>query len=555
MMMRRTAALLAVASLLSPVAVRAQPAPPKLVVVIVVDQMRRDYADDYGTRWTHGLRRILDEGARFTNAAYPYTTTITCAGHATISTGAYPSTHGIVSNSWWDRAGQRVTSCTSDASAREVPYGDREAHGGAGARLLEVPAFASALADSQQGKGRVVTLSIKAAAAAMLAGRRADAALWFQGTGFSSSTAYGDAPEPSILRYIQSHPIESDFGQSWSLMGKPSEYKYQDDAVGEKPPDEWDRVMPHRLQPRSGKPTTFFYEAWRESPYSDAYLERLAEAAIDGMKLGQGEGTDFLGISFSALDIVGHDFGPRSFEVQDLLLHLDETLGRLLDRLDKKVGRANYVLAFTADHGVAVIPEQAAADGLDAGRVKMGDIISRVDQVLTDAFGAGHWVATESYTEFYFRAGVFDRIAATPGLLDKVTQAVAGIPGVREVIDGRTLAAASHLDDPEAEAARLSYRAGRSGDLLILLKPNWIFVSDDKSLIPGNATTHGSPYPYDQRVPLVLLGHGVTGGTYPQASNPADIAPTLARLCGVALPTATGRVLEEALAPAPAPAR
>ncbi len=550
MIVRRFAVLLVAVGLLAPApGLGADAAPPRLVVLIVVDQMRRDYVEDYGGRWTRGLRRIVDEGAWFVNAAYPYTATITCAGHATISTGALPSTHGIISNSWWDRSAQRVTSCTADPSVREVPYGDREVHGGASARLLEAPAFASVLADAQQGRGRVVTLSIKAAAAAMLAGRRADAALWFQGTGFSSSTAYGDAPEKSLLRYIDSHPIETDFGQSWHTMGKSADYKYVDDATGEKPPDEWDRAMPHRLQPRSGKPTTFFYKAWCESPYADAYLGHLAEAAVDGMKLGQGEGTDFLGISFSALDIVGHDFGPRSFEVQDVLRRLDGTIGDLLDRLDKKVGPGNYVLAFTGDHGVAVIPEQAASEGLDAGRVKMGDITSRVDALVTGAFGPGNWVATETYTEFYFRAGAFDRILATPGLLEHIKESVRGIPGVYEVLDGPTLASATHMDDPASEAARLSYRAGRSGDLLILLKPNWIFVSDDKSLIPGNATTHGSPYPYDQQVPLVLMGRGITRGHYPQTASPADIAPTLARLCAVPLPTATGRVLEEALAP------
>jgi len=275
----------------------------------------------------------------------------------------------------------------------------------------------------------------------------------------------------------------------------------------------------------------------------------MAAAIVDGLKLGKGPSTDYLAISFSTVDIVGHDFGPRSHEVQDVLRRLDDTIGTLLEQLDKKVGHDRYVLALTADHGVATIPEQLKAEGQDAGRVKAADIMSLVDGVVSKKFGSGHWVAIEGYSEFYFRAGVYDRIRADPELLAAVIAAIESQPGVHKVYDGPTLRAAdnSSLDAVGAAAAR-SYFPDRSGDLLIVLKPNWIFVSDDKSVIPGNATTHGSPYPYDQRVPMVLFGSGIKPGRYDQAVTPADIAPTLARICGVPLPTATGRVLEEALA-------
>ncbi len=526
----------------------ADSARPSLVVIIVVDQMRRDYIDDYGSHWTRGLRRILDEGASFTNAAYPYLTTLTCAGHATIATGTLPATHGIISNEWWDRESQRPVRCWDDSSVTAVPYGDRKPGPSGSARLLKVPTFASQLLDSQQGKSRVVTMSVKLASAAMLAGAKGDPVLWLQGNGWSTSTAYAPAPEKSVLRFIQSNPIEADFGQSWTRMGKASDYKYDDAGAGEKPPPDWDPVFPHLLQPRSGKPTTFFYEAWEESPFSDAYVGRMAAAAIDGMKLGQGPTTDYLAISFSALDVVGHDFGPRSQEIQDVLMHLDETVGKLLDTLDKKVGKGRYALAFTADHGVAMIPEQAIAEGKDAGRIKMADIMTMVDGIVSAKFGPGHWTAIEAYSEFYFRAGVFDRIAADPELLAQVIHAIEGVPGIQHVVDGRTLAApATGTEDAAIAAARKSYFAGRSGDLLIIPKPNWIFVSDDKTIVPGNATTHGSYNAYDQQVPLVLFGGPFMKGHYDAAASPADIAPTLARLCGVALPTATGRTLDEAL--------
>lgn len=523
---------------------------PSLVVILVVDQMRRDYVDDYGAPWTGGLRRLLNEGAWFTNASYPYLTTLTCPGHATISTGTFPSTHGIINNQWWDRATQQLISCTNDPESKEVPYSQATPGGGGSAHLLAVPTLASVLADAKPEPGRVVALSLKRASAAMLAGMKGNPVLWRQGDHWSSSTTYTAAPDKTAMRFLTANPIEPDFGAAWTREGKKSDYKYDDNGLGEKPSAEWNAEFPHLLQPRSGKPTTFFYEAWEQSPFADAYVGRFAAAMIDGLKLGKGTSTDYLAISFSTLDIVGHDFGPRSHEVQDVLRRLDDTIATLLEQLDKKVGRDRYVLALTADHGVAAIPEQLKAEGQDAGRAKMNDIMALVNDVVSKKFGNGRWVAIEAYSEFYFRTGVYDRIAADPELLAAVVAAIESQPGVAKVYDGRALraGATASLDAIGAAAAR-SFFPERSGDLLIVLKPNWIFVSDDKSIVPGNATTHGSPYPYDQRVPMVLFGSGIKPGRYDQAATPADIAPTLARICAVPLPTATGRVLEEALVP------
>jgi predicted AlkP superfamily pyrophosphatase or phosphodiesterase len=553
--MMRLLVVVALSLFLSPASsppMRAAEGAPGLVVVLVVDQMRRDYIDDYGAAWTGGLRRLLDEGAWFTKAAYPYLTTLTCPGHATIATGTLPSTHGIVSNQWWDRSSQQLISCTTDPTSKEVAYGNRQANGGGSGRLLAVPTLASVFADAKPVAGQVVSLSLKRASAAMLAGTKGNPVIWRQGDGWSSSTTYATEPDKTVMRFITGNPIERDFGVAWSRAGKKSEYKYEDKALGENPSVEWTAEFPHLLQPRSGKPTTFFYQAWEESPFADAYIGRLAAAAVEGLKLGKGPATDYLAISFSTLDIVGHDFGPRSHEVQDVLRRLDDTIGTLMAQLDKKVGRDHYVLALSADHGVAAIPEQLKAEGQDAGRVRMADIMALVEGVVTRKFGSGRWVAIQAYNEFYFRGGVYDRIVADPDLLAEVIRAIESQPGVHKVYDGRTLRHAGDSTlDPVGLAAARSYFPARSGDLLITLKPNWIFVADDKSVIPGGATTHGSPYAYDQEVPMILFGSGIKPGRYDQTASPADIAPTLARICGLSLPTATGRVLEEALVVAP----
>ena len=332
---------------------------PALVVVLVVDQMRRDYIEDYGGAWKGGLRRLLDEGAWFTNAAYPYLTTLTCPGHATIATGSLPATHGIISNQWWDRGSQQLISCTDDPSSKEVPFGGNRPPGSGGSgRLLAVPTLASVLAGAKPTAGQVVALSLKRASSAMLSGIKGNSVIWRQGDGWSTSTTYSSEPDRATMKFLTANPIEHDFGAAWNREGKKSEYKYDDNGLGEKPSVEWTAEFPHLLQPRSGKPTTYFYEAWEESPYADTYMGRLAAALVDGLKLGKGQATDYLAVSFSTLDIVGHDFGPRSHEIQDVLRRLDETLGDLIAQLDKKVGRDRYVLALSADHGVATGRDQ-----------------------------------------------------------------------------------------------------------------------------------------------------------------------------------------------------
>jgi predicted AlkP superfamily pyrophosphatase or phosphodiesterase len=520
---------------------------PHLGVVLVVDQMRNDYIDEYGVHWTRGLRRLVAGGARFPNAAYPYLNTVTCAGHATISTGTVPATHGIILNQWWHRAEQRELSCTQDPAAPSIGYGAGRPTVGHSAKRLLAPAFAQALREAQAGRSHAVTLSMKARSAVMLAGGPADAVTWFDGTGFATSTAFGNGRVPFVEQAIAARPIEADAGKIWERMLPAAAYAHVDAGEGEKPIAGWTRVFPHRLGGAAGAPAAHFYAQWAGSPFSDEYLERLAEAAIDGLRLGQSAATDYLGVSFSALDTVGHKFGPRSHEVQDLLARLDVTIGRLLDRLDARVGRGRYVVALSADHGVAVIPEQLTRDGVDAGRAITDAAAARADTAAAAALGPGRYVARMNYTDLYFRPGVFERLAADPARLQGVMQAIGGVRGVARVIDGRTLDARTPSTDPMRRAAALSHFPGRSGDLVIIPKVNWIWVAADGTPTPGDATTHGTSYSYDTRVPLLLFGAGVRAGRYDGNASPADIAPTLAALCGIALPRATGRVLDEAI--------
>lgn len=538
------AALLAVALIYIPAKTRAGlVGRPKLVVLIVVDQMRADYLVRYGETFHDGFSRLMKQGAWFTNAAYPYAKTVTCAGHSTISTGDFPSTHGMINNAWLDRTAGKMVTCTGDPKTALVTYG--AAAGATGATAgesdweMKAPSFAEQLR-AQSAGSRVVTLSLKARAAISMAGHSADSVTWLGGEHWVTSTSFGATPRPELEAYIKAHPIAGDFGK---ILVVPVE------GHGTA------RVVPGAASAGTNGKTAVeglsteavrSSDEWEASGFSDAYLEKLAEAEIDGLKLGTGPGTDFLAISFSALDLVGHAKGPESREVREVLVDLDATLGELLEVLDRRVGRGKYVLALSADHGVAPIPEKAVAQGIDAGRADAGDLTARVTSALS-AFGGGeHPVAAFTDGDLYFAAGVWAKIRGDAKAVNAVFAAIRGVAGVAEVFRVDQLGELA-AKNPLAKAASLSEFPGRGGDLVVLTKPYWFFDHRGKSGAWGAGTTHGSPYPYDQQVPILLMGPGIRAGKYSDAVTPADIAPTLAKLTGVTIARTDGQPLTAAL--------
>ena len=512
------------------------PTTPKLVVVVVVDQMRADYLTRYGDLLGHGLTRLTREGAWFRKAAYPYLNTVTCAGHSTIGTGELPYHHGMVLNQWYDRAEGHSIACTEDPSAKNISLGAPAAGGDSASRML-TPTLAEVMRKSTHG--RVVTISLKARSAIGLAGHGGDAVVWLGPMGaLTTSSAYASAIPEFAAAFANAHPPSQDAGKVWDRSLPPAKYEYVDDGVGERPSGGWTALFPHPLGGDGGALTPAFYAHWEQSPFSDEYLEQLAEAAVDNMHLGSGDAPDFLGISFSALDIVGHAFGPRSHEVQDVLVRLDVTIDKLLKHLDSRIGAGKYVLALSADHGVADIPEQIQ----NAGRQSAQDIAQAIDTSLQPFFGAGPYLAASAYTDLYFKPGVYDRLKADDKAMKAVAKALSALPGIERVLrsDELTSPKARESSDKAVRAAALSYYPGRSGDLIIIPRDNW--------LLGGGGTTHGTLHDYDQRVPIIFFGACIRSGAYDDAAAPPDIAATLASIVHVALPATDGRVLAAAVA-------
>jgi predicted AlkP superfamily pyrophosphatase or phosphodiesterase len=513
------------------------PQTPRLVVFIVVDQMRADYVDRFRTQWTSGLKRLVTGGAWFSNAAYPYLATLTCVGHATISTGALPYHHGIIDNSWFDRGQKRVTTCTEDRGVSAVAYGAKEGAGNSGVRL-RVPSFADEMR-AQRGS-RVVTLAMKARSAVMLAGHGGDAVTWLSESlgSWETSSVFGGAV-PAVKTFLDANSIDADYGSVWDRLLPPARYQFPDALDGEAPPRGWTGLFPHVLSSAEGKPDVAYHTQWERSPFADRYVGRFAAALAESMALGKQDTTDVLAVSFSSPDLVGHAFGPRSQEVQDMYARLDVTVGELLDRLDASVGQGGYVVALSADHGVAEIPEQLRASGRDGGRLSQRTLSELIEARAEAATGPGPYVATVNGHRVYFEPSMYEKLTAAPGAIESIIKALTAQPGIARVFRAEELANGINAGDALQRAASLSYVKGLSGDLTLALKPGWMFTA--------TGTTHGTANTDDQRVPVILFGNGVKPGRYREAATPADIAPTLAALIGITMPNVDGRVLRSAL--------
>ena len=334
-------------------------------------------------------------------------------------------------------------------------------------------------------------------------------------------------------------PLTPDHGRTWNRLLLDSRYTYPDDVPGEMPLRGWTRTFPHVLTGAAGRPDEQFRAQWEVSPFSDAYLGRMAIALVEAFGLGTRTVTDVLGVSFSATDLTGHRFGPRSNEVQDVLAHLDVTIGALLENLDRLVGRDRYVVALTSDHGVSEIP--GSPESPEGGRLNGPRLTEVAERVAQAVAGPGRYLARISTNDVYFEPGMYEKLAASPSAISSVVRALEDQPDVLRVFRREQLTdRAETAGDDLWRAAQLMHVPGQSGELLLVPAPGWLTAGTTA------VASHGTPHAYNQHVPMLLAGPGIKPGTYSGATTPADMAPTLAALAGLALPQAQGRVLREA---------
>lgn len=513
-----TAVVVLVAAAGLPGALSAQDGAPKLVVTVVVDQLRADVMEHYSPAFTGGFRRLLDEGFRFSQATHGHARTSTAPGHATLSTGVFPSRHGIVGNSWQQRVGVQwqPTYAVADRESPILDFEDVTVLEGRSPKTMErdaLPDWITA-ADSDS---RIVSISKKDRAAVPLGGQSAEHVYWIlpELARFVTSTHYRDS-YPGWLRDFNEKRMPEIFAEEVWESGIPDEFRAlaREDTAS----FEFDGIhtsFPHVGADETPDTTWQTRNVWRSDlPYSDAAVRELAITALDELDLGQRDNVDYLAVSFSATDRVGHQFGPFSPEVLQTLLELDQSLGLLLEALDSTVGEGRWVLGFSADHGVVTMPEHARTLGIDhADRILRDETLAKLTEILSAA-ATGGGSPDDLAVRLAQRAEALDEVAAAYTHHDLTL----GTPA-----------------DSFAVLYRNSYYPGRAWGELARWGVELRFGEDDYVGFP-TGTNHESAYYYDRAVPVIFLGGVVQAGISHDPVYTVDFAPTLAALAGIRTP-------------------
>ncbi len=530
------------------------PAPwerPRLVVVVSVDQLRADYLTRFdGYLPDGGLRRLMREGAWFSNAHYRYASTFTAPGHAVISTGSYAHLNGIVANKVIDESTQTLVDPALDAKTQLVglPKGTKAV--GFSPNRLEGSTIGDELRLATGMAAKVVAITLKPRASVMLAGKLGTP-IWFNRDHgyFVSSTHYAPRVPSWVQAFNAKRVPDHAFGTTWNRRGPKAAYGLAtaDNAPWEALAYGLGRSFPHRLRGANKKKDATFYRAWAFTPAAMKAQLALARAAIETEKLGQDAVPDLLAIGVSTFDFSGHAFGPYSHEMVSLTFDLDELVRNLLALLDQQVGKGRYLLAFTADHGVTAVPEHQRSHGIDAGRIPSLHVTQRVDAALDARFGAETWVLGAYLPFLWLNPKAIAKRKISTAAAERVAAAAAsGVKGVANVYT-RTRVLAGQLPDSElSRSITRSIHPRRAGNLYVLQRPGWLF--HEGTHVGG--TRHGTPYNADTHVPLILFGRGVAAGLHAQPVEMIDLAPTLARVLAVSPPNLSeGRPLLEALKP------
>jgi len=558
----------------------AEPEKPRLVVLVVFDQMRGDYVDKWRPLFgKDGFVRLQTEGAWYLNCHYPYAITATGPGHSSMLTGCGPDVHGIIGNTWYDRASGAVVNCSESAKYQRVPpvpknlpkdelkdeVREREAKEkkttttqetptasepakpkpqGTPDRLL-APTFGDALKAATNGKGRVVGLSFKDRSAVLPGGARADVAYWLDSTDgmIVTSTFYRDAVHPWVDELNKKRIADRWFETTWDRFRPDLDYsKYSgpDVIIGEGKGIRQGVAFPHPTDGGLKRPGKAYYDALANSPFGNEFLLELVKAAVVAEQLGQDEIPDLLTISFSSNDIIGHTWGPDSQEVLDVTLRSDRQLADLLKFLDDTVGKGKYLLCLTADHGICPLPEVSASRGLDARRLGLKKVLADAESHLRAVYdpqaaadSKTKWIENATGMWVYLNHRLIDSRGLDAGTVAKtLADFLARQYGIARTFTRAELTHEPDTYDAIGRRMRKAYHPDRSGDVGVILKPYWLPVDP----LYATGTSHGTPYPYDTHVPLLVFGPNVQPGIHREDAVPAMIAAIFAKALGVRPP-------------------
>ena len=540
---------------------------PKLVVLVVFDQMRGDYLE----RWRllfgpNGFARLQRDGAWFTNCHYPYGTTTTGPGHASMLTGACADSHGIVNNDWQEN-GNGVY-CAGHPRYQLVPpapvfppdptekvaekkSAEKKVFGFPGHLLSET--VADVLKETSP-RSKVFGLSLKDRSAILPTGRRPDGAYWFYGV-FGTSDYYTERVHPWVAKFNASRAADRWFNVDWTKSCPDLDYTAwsgPDDVRGEGKGVGQGIAFPHPTTGGKRQLGPKYYEALANSPFGNDLLLAFAKSCIHAEKLGTRDAPDLLVVSFSSNDLIGHTWGPDSQEVMDVTLRSDAIMAELLSYLDERVGKGQYLLAVTADHGVCPLPEVSQSKGIaSAQRVDKDELQKELDAHLTRLFPttkptdgkAAKWVEGFSFPWVYLNPRLVTASAQPrEAIAAEAAKFLATRSGVSRTFTRAELAGTIPESDAVATRMKRSFHPARCGDVCVILQP---YCINSKRLDTG--TTHGAAYHYDTHVPLLVYGPGIRGGTRDEPTTPQAIASIFAKWLNVRRPKAAAFPIQETL--------
>ena len=555
-----TARPIVLALALLPLAAQAQQDRPRLILQITVDQLRGDlpirHLDQFGPG---GFRYLMEQGLHYDNAHHTHANTETVVGHATLATGATPAAHGMVGNLWYDRAAGRTvyniedpdysiltSGADVDASTEIDPTQRAATSDGRSPRTILTSTFGDELSLATAGRAKVFGVSIKDRGAVTMAGH-VGKAFWFSKSAgqFVTSSYYYDAYPDWVDDWNARGLPQSFSGQSWELLNPTESYVFGDRDDQEWEPDfaGFGRTFPHPLGTAEDK---YFTTLLTLSPFGDRMTADFAKTLIDAEGLGDDEVTDFLGVSFSVTDYVGHFFGPSSLEAEDNLLQLDRTLADLFAYVDAEVGLENTLIVLSADHGAPEAPGYLASIGMPGGYVTpdQWDTAPAVARI-KERFGISGPLFT-GYDHPYLTLS--DEVRSDPGidrvaLETAIAEELVAFDGVAYAVPSSRLREGALPDNALMRAVLNNYHPDRSGDIYVVFQPEW-FINDMDGL--SVTVTHGSPWRYDTYVPILFAGHGVAPGRVTRRVHTVDVAMTLSAVARTRPPSgAVGDVLLE----------
>lgn len=511
---------------------------PKLVVGIVIDQMRWDFLYRYYDRYSAGgFKRLMNEGFSNENAMIPYTPTYTAAGHACVYTGSVPAVNGIMGNYWYSKVLGRNVYCTEDSTVQSV--GTTSTAG----KMSPVNMWTTTITDelrlATNFKSKVIGIAFKDRGSILPAGHSANAAYWFDDLsgGFISSTYYMNDLPQWVKDFNGKKLPDQYLQQNWNTLYPISTYKqstadtmkYESAVPGE------DNNFPHN----TSSITKNKYNSFRYTPFANTFTFEMAKAAIQSEKLGASGNTDFLALSFSTTDYIGHEFGPNSIEVEDTYLRLDADMAAFLQYLDKTIGKDQYTVFLTADHGVAHVPGFLKDNKIPAGTFDDAEIGKQLNIHLEKVFSIKNAISKIINYQVYFNGSVVteqNRNAITAETIDQLLK-FPFIANAFELKNVMSVPVPEKLRDMMANG----YNQKLSGDIQFNYKPQW-FDGWNKG------TSHGVWYAYDAHIPLLWYGWGIKKGKSNKEVYMTDIAPTIAAMLKIQMPSGCiGKVIEEVM--------